>query len=301
MKPRLSIVIAKYEDHDDCRMTLNTLIASLEQVKDQEIEVIVVDSSKDSIAQEFPWVKWISSPTRLFAGQARNLGVTHALSDWIGFLDCGLMVNDDWISIMLSHQNPQVDVVWGRSDFFFLKKKQKAYIRSFHRVSFSRRFVRSSMIKKDSFNRLQGFTSKVHAGEDIDFYQKIEQNSIIELYCDANAKVAHYPKNSLSILKKWTSFTKDNVIMNQARNKILFIGFELLMAMILIGLSYWIKSYVIIIFFQLMMIRLYFQTKASALPLESIEDVLWTFWYTLVFDLSRILGVVLGLLSKRRQ
>jgi glycosyltransferase involved in cell wall biosynthesis len=296
MIPQLSVVIAKYNDHEECRQTLNTLKISIDQVHD-DIEVIVVDSSIDSISDEFQWVKWIHHPTKLFAGAARNLGVQTATSDWIGFLDCGLRVEPNWVQIMLSHQSEDVDVVWGKSDFYFHKNKQKAYIRSFHRVSFSRRFIRSSMISKACFEKLNGFSIKTHAGEDIDFYQKIEKNNIKESYCDAQALYAHYPKDSLEILKKWTSFTKDNVYMKQARNKMLFIALELLILVMLLYLNTHIGSYVIVLLFQLMMLRLYLQTKASKLPLESIEDALWTFWYTIVFDLSRLCGVILGLLK----
>lgn len=296
MKPQLSIVIAKYNDHEECRQTLNSLKISIDQVKDF-IEVIVVDSSIVSISDEFQWVKWIHHPTKLFAGAARNLGVNNASSNWIGFLDCGLMVDRNWIPTMLSYQSHENDVVWGKSDFFFLKTKQKAYIRSFHRVSFSKRFIRSSMISKSCFNALNGFSTKTHAGEDIDFYQKIEKHNLQEIYCDAQAMYAHYPNTSLEILKKWTSFTKDNVYMKQARNKMLFIGLELLILVVLLYLNTHIGSYTIVLLFQIMMIRLYFQTKASKLPLDSIEDTLWTLWYTIVFDLSRLCGVILGLVQ----
>jgi glycosyltransferase involved in cell wall biosynthesis len=299
MKPKLSIIIPMYNDTEGFIQTIESLQKSIHS-SNQNVQIIVVDSSKRHHSYSYENVTWIYLPKKTYAGHARNIGVNGAISDWIGFLDCGLVVELDWISLMIEDQENEAEVVWGKSDFKFTNQKDKAYIRSFHRVSFSSRFIRSSMIKKSLFQSMNGFVTHVHAGEDLDFYQRLSSLHISEKYNHAQAWYSHYPKNSLEILKKWSSFTKDNVIVNQANRKYLFVVVELLVLGIL-SVSLWNgDSFVLLLVFQLAMIRLYWQTKQSQCPLVSIEDTLLTIWYTIVFDVSRIVGVMWGLYEKVR-
>ncbi|MBS3991662.1 MAG: glycosyltransferase [Erysipelothrix sp.] len=297
MKPKLSIIIPMYNDSEGFIQTIESLQKSIDW-SNELVQIIVIDSSINHQTSHYQNITWIYLPKKTYAGHARNIGVEVALSDWIGFLDCGLEVELEWINLMIQSQSLGVEVIWGKSDFLFISPKDRAYVRSFHRVSFSRRFIRSSMIKKSLFLSMNGFVTHVHAGEDLDFYKRVSKLQIREEYNNAQAWYAHYPRNSLEILKKWSSFTKDNVIVNQAHRKFVFVLFELFALGILI-ISILNGYLIVLVFaFQLAMIRLYWQTKQSSYPLVSIEDTLLTLWYTMVFDLSRIVGVIWGIFEK---
>jgi hypothetical protein len=298
MTIKLSIIIPMFNDFKGCLQTLDSLQNSIKH-SGQNVQVIVVDSSlKHQWIPSHPDVLWIYVPHKIFAGHARNLGVRFCVCDWIGFLDCGLDVDIEWVNDMIASQSLNMDVVWGKSDFKTISTKQKAYIRSFHRISFSSRFIRSSMIRKDVFNKLNGFVTHVHAGEDLDFYQRLVASKANEVWIDAQAWYAHFPKNSKEIFLKWSYFTKDNVIINQAHRKFIFVSFQILLLSLLTWTILIGYSISIVFFFQIMMLRLYFQTKQSKLPLVSVDDLLLTIWYTFVFDLSRFAGLVWGLIEK---
>jgi glycosyltransferase involved in cell wall biosynthesis len=68
-------------------------------------EVLVVDSAQDpqvaQAAAAFPSVRLILAATPLLAGAARNLGVRHAASEVIGFVDADCVVQAGWIEAAL--------------------------------------------------------------------------------------------------------------------------------------------------------------------------------------------------------
>ncbi len=104
-KPELSVLIASY----NARRTIATCLDSLRAQKTtRDFETILVDSSTDGTAdlvrQQYPEVQLISSPSRLFAGDARNLGLKAAGAEIIAFLDADCFVESDWVDAVLTAQ-----------------------------------------------------------------------------------------------------------------------------------------------------------------------------------------------------
>jgi glycosyltransferase involved in cell wall biosynthesis len=298
---KLSIIIPSYQDEEGLHQTCQSLEKSILFANaTNQVEVIVVDSSDDDLKLTYDTIniKLIKLTKRTFAGEARNSGVKSAVSEWIGFLDCGLDVELDWVSIMLSQQSNDVDVVWGKSEHKTNSIFQRSYIRSFHRPSYSRRYIRSSMMTKSFFNTMNGFTTLVHAGEDIDFYNRLSQISVKEIYVDAQAWYNHYPNNSKQIFKKWLYFTKDNVLINQAKNKVIFILIELVSLLVLTFVMTQSILMGLILLMLLVLVRYSWQVKASTLRVDSFSEALLTLWLISVFDFSRFCGVVWGTILK---
>jgi GT2 family glycosyltransferase len=96
--PEISVIIASYNASatiERCLGALTTMVTAV------PFEVVVVDSSQDRtaelIASRFPEVTLLKVATRLYPGDARNLGVERARADILAFTDADCIVNPRWI------------------------------------------------------------------------------------------------------------------------------------------------------------------------------------------------------------
>jgi GT2 family glycosyltransferase len=97
-RPELSIVITSF----NARETIGACLDSLRRQRTARVfEVVLVDSSTDGTAPfvqaNYPDVTVMVSPVRLYAGAARNLGLTRARARVIAFLDADCYVGADWV------------------------------------------------------------------------------------------------------------------------------------------------------------------------------------------------------------
>ncbi len=106
----LSVVIACYNG----RRTIERCLASLRnQETSAPFETIVVDSSTDGTADLVrswhPEVRLIRRSSRLFCGDARNLGLQEAQGEIIAFLDADCYVERHWVeSVLRAHARPHL-------------------------------------------------------------------------------------------------------------------------------------------------------------------------------------------------
>ena len=108
--PELSILIASFNS----RRTIESCLVSLcNQKTTRRFEIILVDSSTDGTAEfvsaHYPEVHLITSPTRLFCGDARNLGMCAARAPIIAFIDADCYVESGWVNRVLeAHRRPEL-------------------------------------------------------------------------------------------------------------------------------------------------------------------------------------------------
>jgi GT2 family glycosyltransferase len=109
-----SVVIPSYNQIRHVRSMLDSLNA---QKTRHRFEVIVVDSGTDEtdrvIKTDYPWVRLIKMPQRVYPGQARNIGVGVALSDVILFTDTDCRVSQDWIECFVADQKKDKKIITG--------------------------------------------------------------------------------------------------------------------------------------------------------------------------------------------
>jgi GT2 family glycosyltransferase len=95
--PELSIIIASY----NARSTIGACLQSLRgQRTKRKLEILLVDSSLDGTAEyvreRFPEVRVITSPRRLYCGDARNQAMGLARAGIVAFVDADCYVEDTW-------------------------------------------------------------------------------------------------------------------------------------------------------------------------------------------------------------
>ena len=95
-RPLISVLVASYRAGATLGRTLGSLAA---QRHGPRLEVIVVDSSPDDTArvvQAFPGVRLLRSSSRLYPGDARNLGAREARGEILALLDADCEVGPEW-------------------------------------------------------------------------------------------------------------------------------------------------------------------------------------------------------------
>jgi GT2 family glycosyltransferase len=101
-QPALSVIIASWN-------ASRTIEACLDSLRSQKtaapFEIILVDSSSDGTAdlvgRDYPEVRVITSPARLYCGEARNLAIPMARAAIVAFLDADCFVESGWVDALL--------------------------------------------------------------------------------------------------------------------------------------------------------------------------------------------------------
>jgi glycosyltransferase involved in cell wall biosynthesis len=111
-KPRLSIIVASYDSGDLIKSCLESLT---NQNTDQPLEIIVVDSSMDGVAnlmkETFPGVRLYQFFERKFCGDARNVGLSVARGEIIAFIDADCTADQNWANqILQAHQSSHLAI-----------------------------------------------------------------------------------------------------------------------------------------------------------------------------------------------
>jgi GT2 family glycosyltransferase len=96
--PVISVIVPCYGQSDDLP---NCLSALSSQQFELPYEIILVDCAFDPtvarIAESFPKNHLVRSNTRLYCGQAKNLGVEHARAEYFAFTDADCIPEGKWL------------------------------------------------------------------------------------------------------------------------------------------------------------------------------------------------------------
>jgi len=97
----------------------STIAACLDSLRNQctnrPFEIVLVDSGTDETANivgaNYPEVKLLRSPVRLYCGEARNRGIRESRAQLIAFLDADCVVPETWLeAVYQAHSRPYLAV-----------------------------------------------------------------------------------------------------------------------------------------------------------------------------------------------
>lgn len=118
-KKLLSIIVPAYRQEKTIRQDILQIIKSVEQVKHPFEIIVVVDGFIDKTVQRArslkqPKVKVIGYKTNRGKGHAVRFGMSKAKGDYIFFIDAGMDLNPNAVSMLLAHFNwYKADVIVG--------------------------------------------------------------------------------------------------------------------------------------------------------------------------------------------
>ena len=188
-------------------------------------EVIIVDSSTDNAVYELtndfdsdvPIIYHREKKT--YPGEARNIGVDLANSDWIAFLDSKTIPNEDWLE-RYQHlvQAYGADVVFGVTQFDASTSFQKV-LRAVSYGKIGHHTVPGILIKKNVFIDSGGFLEHVRMGEDIEWRERLMRSGI-NIHRPEEPVVTYngLPDNFSSTVKKYLTSAYHTARLNILRN-----------------------------------------------------------------------------------
>ncbi|MEE9168064.1 MAG: glycosyltransferase family A protein [Candidatus Neomarinimicrobiota bacterium] len=194
----------------DCGDHLERVLEALKHQTLRPNEVVIVDSSDSDSAEAI--ISDYQSTSRIiykkvkkaYPGEARNIGVEIANGDWIGFLDCKTLPEDDWLdkcSRLASAYHS--DLVFGMGKFEARTPFQKS-LRAATYGLVGHHTVPGTLVKKIAFGQSGGFQGHLRAGEDIEWRDRIiDQGLKIHFLDEPVIKYLGLPKTFLLTIKKY--------------------------------------------------------------------------------------------------
>lgn len=176
--PRTSVIIPAYRAQATLPLVLDALAP---QINGNGRELVLVDSTGTdegaSIRRRWPWARVVAVTERMLPGRARNLGVSVAGGELLAFLDADTIPEPGWLDELERAMSPAVEMVAGAvlNGTPHDRWGTVAYMLEFLEWLPERRGPLQHgpggnlLIRRDTFERSEGFPEDLWPGEDTVF------------------------------------------------------------------------------------------------------------------------------------
>ena len=204
-KLKISIIIPLRNSSE----VINELISSINKLKLQPNEVIIIDSSKNILTEEVinNNLKCKSLYLRVkhaYPGHARNIGVSLAKTELIAFLDSQTIPNPEWLDRYLHLiQAYNSDVVFGVTKFN-ARSSFQGVLRAATYGMIGHVTVPGTLFRKNIFFNSNKFLQNVRMGEDIEWRERLIENGL-NIHSPKDSVITYngLPKSLYFTLKKY--------------------------------------------------------------------------------------------------
>jgi len=149
-------------------------------------------------------------------GKGRNIGITVAANEWVALTDGGIILEPDWLELMVKRLQiaQDVGIVYGDfapvRDSFFEKIASLSYVDPKRNGQIRARFIASSLLNKKAWERVGGFPDW-RAAEDLIFMDGLEAVGIP--YSTEPRALVHWKlrPDLFSTFSKFVTYSKHNV------------------------------------------------------------------------------------------
>ncbi|MDA7841207.1 glycosyltransferase [Gammaproteobacteria bacterium] len=181
---KISVILPFYNEEKTIKLTIECL-------RNQSLianEIIFVDSGSDDNTTKIINEAAIKHPslniTILFSGKMSpsssvNLGIKKSINNMIIYMDCGLDIPSNWLeSQAASYDRKKIDIISGRIYTEGANVVDKCFIA--HTYGFKNKCIclTGSLMNKLIFEDIGYFIENCRAGYDVDFINKVKQNSL---------------------------------------------------------------------------------------------------------------------------
>lgn len=181
------MIVPVRDEEDSIRELLDGL---LNQTRLPDEIVITDGGSTDSTPEIIEEYIRQGAPIRLIRtnaalpGRGRNLAAAKAQYEWLGFTDAGIRTANNWLECLVARaeSEPSVDVVYGDwhpiTDTFFKECAAIAYVpppRESNGNVVRPRFIASTLLRREAWEKVQGFPEDLRSGEDLLFMDRLDE------------------------------------------------------------------------------------------------------------------------------
>ncbi|WP_123321860.1 glycosyltransferase family 2 protein [Tsuneonella troitsensis] len=199
-KPSLAVIIPAYGPSPHLRLVLSALFAGT----DRPDEVCVSHSGshdpREWLAGEFPQVRALHSPERLFAGAARNRGAAEVNAEILAFCDNDTLPQPDWAQRIRGHfaERDGVFLVgsvgvatsggyWGMATWLCEFSEQAPWRPEGEQPGGA---SCNMAVHIDDFRRVGGFPEDYRAGQDTMLLHRLRESGLKQMF-DPRVEVRH--------------------------------------------------------------------------------------------------------------
>lgn len=203
---------------------LESLLQALEKQTYTPDEIIFVDAGSTDGSLEFVLDWWEKHATKIenrrvisrdgaFPGEARNFGIKSTSSDWIAFLDCGIVPEQDWLEALIRCCEKGIKAVFG--DCIFVPKGNRI-AKLICALSYGGRkhwnVLAASMVHRSVFESIGDFREDLRSAEDIEWLGRF-QGRYGEGFTCPKAKVTYsnFPETIAEAVVKWYLYARNTV------------------------------------------------------------------------------------------
>ncbi len=220
---QVSLIIPVKDESD----SLSSLIASIKKQTYPPAEIIIVDGgstdntieiAEKSIAGDLRFK--IIKVSQASPGKGRNIGAENAGHQWIAFTDAGILLDIDWLENLVGQvrNNPKLDIVYGnfnpvRSNLFEICATF-AYVVPQHEGVIRERFIASSLMKKEVWEKVGGFPD-LRAAEDLIFMESVDAQNYLTGYAPTANLHWQLGPNAASTFWKFVLYSKHNALVGR--------------------------------------------------------------------------------------
>ena len=177
--PSISVVIPSYNSASTLGRALSRVYAQTVAVK----EVIVIDDgssdeTRQLVVEKFPLVKYVYQNNQGVSA-ARNNGIAQAQSEWVAFLDADDLWLPDKLECQLAILNRNPKACFITTGRYYEKEGETNIINWTFRwrfdklLSHNRVHTSSTLVKREVFEQIGRFDSRLKTGEDWDLWLRI--------------------------------------------------------------------------------------------------------------------------------
>lgn len=157
---------------------LKKLILGLIQYMNDEIELIIVDDSKESLASEINSlsdhrINYIHRGEKLGVSSARNVGAGLAKGEYLIFLDDDDAVTSDWLSDFIKSIEGSSDLIYCNMLLVHPDKKETIVSASINKRGIV--IPGAWMIRKSIFEKAGGFDERLLFAENTELFFRLDQ------------------------------------------------------------------------------------------------------------------------------
>ena len=183
---KVSVVVPVRDEEQSIRQLLDSLLT---QTRPPDEIVITDGGSTDATPQIIEEYIRKGAPVRLIRagpalpGRGRNLGAAQASHEWLAFTDAGIRLENNWLEALVARAEADdtVDVVYGAcqpvTDTFFKECAAITYVPpsiSHHGNIIHWRFIASTLLRREAWRTVNGFSEELRSAEDLIFMDSVE-------------------------------------------------------------------------------------------------------------------------------
>ena len=241
MNQDISVVIPAYFNSDEFKLAFASVLSQSKCAK----EIIVIDSSKDDLIQDYvngisddheTEIIYIRSKERLFPGAARNLGASFAKHHWIAFLDSKTIPTSEWLKLTLDTAiSCQADLVFGKTKYQARSTFEFFVLASTYGCN-PIITLPGTLISREKFLLTDGFNAIVRSAEDIKWRANASKICLHTHVDDESAlSYASLPKNLYKASKKFFTYQMHTALVDiQINAKSVFLALFLIVVTLIV-------------------------------------------------------------------